>query len=296
MKGRTNGARAADVLMTIQLPRLDKQTEAREAIEKAIQTLINTRHLYQSVEVDFRPVIKGVVWEICARRNADKPGSARSEDVEIELLVPFGKTDWVFGPDVPGTGKLYFSLPPVRTLCSTCDSVEPFDILNEFPLAHTMPISLGFLGQQVFVWPLKCQGCRSKVMVFMVSRSGLKIQLVGRSEFEEIKAPDYVNKRERKFYSDAVIAFNCGQVLPAIFMLRTLVEQHMGRVTGCSDINVRGDALCDLYNGKLAEDFVARFPSFKVIYGKLSAVSIAPALMNPCSSPNFKTSAFIFRG
>jgi len=53
-------------------------------------------------------------------------------------------------------------------------------------------------------------------------------------------------------------------------MLRTLVEQHMRRVTECSDVNIRGDALCDLYNGKLAGDFVARFPSFKVIYGRLS--------------------------
>jgi len=105
----------------------------------------------------------------------------------------------------------------------------------------------------------------------MVSRRGLKIQLVGRSEFEDIKAPDYVNKRERKFYSGAVVAFNCGQILPALFMARTLIEQHMRRVADCSDINIRGDALCDLYNGKLAEDFVARFPSFKMIYRKLSA-------------------------
>jgi len=169
--------------MTIQLPRVAAKMEPKEAIEEAIKTLINTRHLYQSVEVDFRPVMKDVVWEICMRRNADTPGSATLEDVEKEFLVPFGTTEWVYGPDVPGTGKLYFSLPPVRTLCSTCNSVEPFDILNEFPLAHTMPIFLGFLGQQVFVWALKCQGCRSKVVVFMICRSGLKIQLVVRSEF-----------------------------------------------------------------------------------------------------------------
>ncbi|MGO9062306.1 MAG: hypothetical protein ACLQU2_33830 [Candidatus Binataceae bacterium] len=240
-----------------------------QIIEQAVQKLINTKHLYQSIEVDFRPAVRDTALEMHARREAIKPKSSRFEFAERDLLADLDRREWGLGDFVPGSGIIAFSLPPVRTLCSVCDNVEPFDLSQGNRSVQT--ISLGTSGEQLFILPLRCQGCRSNLIVFLVSRKGRKIQIVGRSEFEEIKVPDYVNRRERKFYSDAVIAFNCGQVLPAIFMLRTLIEQHMRRVTECSDINIRGDALCDLYNRKLAEDFVARFPSFKVIYGKLSA-------------------------
>ena len=102
----------------------------------------------------------------------------------------------------------------------------------------------------------------------MVARNGRKIQLVGRSEFENVKVPSSIPKEQKVFYSQALIAFNCGQVLPALFLLRTLIEQHMRAVTGRAEL--RGDELCDEYNKTLDADFKERFASFKEVYGKLS--------------------------
>jgi hypothetical protein len=110
-------------------------------------------------------------------------------------------------------------------------------------------------------------------VVFLVTRKtkqdGVKLQLTGRSVFEQVEVPTYIPKEQAKFYSGALVAFNSGgQVLPALFMLRTLIEQHMRSQTGKQEL--RGDDLCDEYAKGLDGGFKAKFPSFKDIYGELS--------------------------
>ena len=116
-------------------------------------------------------------------------------------------------------------------------------------------------------------------MSFLVKRSGPKIQLVGRSEFEQVQVSDSIPKKFRHLYSQAMIAFQSGQVLPALFMLRTLIEQHMRMITNTQKaIELRGEDLCDAYAKTLDNDFKLRFPSLKVIYGNLSeAMHLASA-------------------
>jgi hypothetical protein len=145
--------------------------------------------------------------------------------------------------------------------------VEPFDLF--IPADSTSSIVERPDFKQTFVLPLECQGCRSNVVVFMVARLREKITLVGRSQFEEVMIPDYIPKPVRDFYSQARVAFNCGQTLPAIFMLRTLIEQHMRHMTKATG-ETSGDELCESYAKTLDKDFNERFPSFKVIYSDLS--------------------------
>ena len=99
-------------------------------------------------------------------------------------------------------------------------------------------------------------------------RIGRKITLVGRSEFEEVKVPQYIPKAQHGFYSQAVIAFQSNQVLAALFLLRTLVEQHMRAATGSNEL--RGDELCEKYASKQDKDLNSKFPSLRVVYGNLS--------------------------
>jgi hypothetical protein len=250
-----------------------------QLIERAFQELINTKHLYQSIVIDFEPAILVEARLVHARRNAmpvmslsagprgrtDRPISI--ESITRELLTQLDEKDWIVASDQPDGARISFSLLPVKTLCSICDDVTSFN-LSADPSARAQTMSLGRRGKQVFCLPLQCQGCRSSVIVFMVARSGRKIQLVGRSEFEQVKVPSSIPKEQKHFYSQALIAFNCGQILPALFLLRTLIEQHMRRVTGLTD--GRGEDLCDKYNKKLDDDFKARFASFKDVYDKLS--------------------------
>ncbi len=193
------------------------------------------------------------------------------EDMKQNLLSSILRQPWILeGPGVasPLPGKalgLRFSLPPVKTMCGRgrC-GVESFNMWERYP---AQSISMG-LTEDVFVVPIECQGCRSNVIILLMRRSGPKIQLVGRSEFEKVEVPSYVPKEQETLYSDAIIAFNSGQFLPAIFLLRSVIEQYMRTIT--KNATLRGEDLCDEYAKTLAEDFRQRFPSFKTIYGKLS--------------------------
>lgn len=247
-----------------------------QLIELAFQKLFNTKHLYQTVDVDFEPAIKQQAVEILARRNRDSigpgielnPKKSTIEEVRRELFAELDELVWFCGVPLPvPPGRVCFSLLPVRTLCAVCDDLMPFNLWAQDEQS-VRTITLGIKGEQVFSFTLQCQGCRSQVIVFMVRRSGRKIQLVGRSEFEEVKVPSSIPKEQEVFYSQALIAFNCGQFLPALFLLRTLIEQHMRSVTGRAKL--RGDELCDEYNKTLDADFKGRFASFKDVYRKLS--------------------------
>jgi hypothetical protein len=239
-----------------------------EAIEKALQELINSKHLYQPVTVDFEPCVRGEAREVFLRgQRADLPGSRESEDtVKQGLLKDLDAKDWYIGTDLKKIHPFYFSLPPLRLLCTVCHDVEPFNLLGEESLRQG--ISMGRPGEQVFWLPLQCQSCRYEVLVLLVRRIGRKITLVGRSEFEEVKVPQYIPKAQRGFYSQAVIAFQSNQVLAALFLLRTLVEQHMRAATGSNEL--RGDELCEKYASKLDKDLNSKFPSLRVVYGNLS--------------------------
>jgi hypothetical protein len=77
-----------------------------------------------------------------------------------------------------------------------------------------------------------------------------------------------VPKAVRKFYSDAVVAFQSGQVLAANFLLRVLIEQWalyiIPQNMGAADKNL------DAYVATLPDDFRRRFPTLREQYSKLS--------------------------
>ena len=151
-----------------------------------------------------------------------------------------------------GSLTLGFSLPPIKTFCGWCRSKESFNLLStEKCSPHTFVSSQ---VRQFFSVPVQCQACKASEIVFLVTRDRLKLTLTGRSEF----------------YSQAVIAYNSGHFLPALFLLRTLIEQHMRATTKKGEL--RGDDLCDEYASSLPDGFKQTFPSLKSVYGNLSDV------------------------
>ena len=101
-------------------------------------------------------------------------------------------------------------------------------------------------------------GCRHEVNC-RFTRLCLDLRLT-----QSVIVPGYIPKPQWKHYSDAKLAFNCNQILPALFLLRTLVEQYtLFLVPGEYKA---GENLCAAYNATLDEDFKARFPSFADVY------------------------------
>jgi hypothetical protein len=106
-------------------------------------------------------------------------------------------------------------------------------------------------------------------LTFLVTRKLFRLTLSGRSTIEQVQVPAYIPKGLRSYYSAAVIAYNCNQVLPALFMLRTLIEQHMHAALSPAKYEDAGE-LCEAYQKSLDVDFRNRFPSLPEIYSKLS--------------------------
>lgn len=228
------------------------------AIQAAFQELLNTRHLYQSVNVK---------WEdIEPRIERGYPIGDNWINVAYEMLF---RDPWIFENEEPPPSTrrvVRLSMPLISALCERCKRRQPHNPCG----AKESPFSL--FPTQVFCVPLQCQGCKSPAVVFLVTRrttpQGAKLQLTGRSNFERIEIPDFIPKRQEEFYSQAVVASNSGQALPALFMLRTLIEQYMRAETGNEE--ARGDDLCSKYAELLDDDFKQRFPSLKDVYDKLS--------------------------
>ena len=245
--------------------------DAKHLIAAAFQTLLNEKHLYQSLEIDFDDAVDERALQMHAAQGLG--GHASKADIKTNLLAHILRSRWTL--DWPGIGhiqrpgekvdSIHFELRPVKTMCGQCHSIESFNPSNG---ALTASFDMSPF-EQVFCMPLQCQACRSNVIVFLVRRDRSKIQLVGRSEFEEVAAPASIPKGQKKLYSDAVVAFNSGQVLPALFLLRCVIEQYMRQTTKKTE-KLRGEELCDKYAETLSEDFKQRFPSFKEIYSKIS--------------------------
>jgi hypothetical protein len=105
--------------------------------------------------------------------------------------------------------------------------------------------------------------------VFLIRRVGDKLTLCGRAPMEVAPAPKVIPKTIRHFYCGAVVAYQSGQTLAAIFMLRTVIEQWAR--SQLQKPPEQGDNLMDEYMGSLPKDFNDRFPSMRALYDDLSA-------------------------
>ena len=252
--------------MPIELNRELLEVEEKELIEASIQELLSTKHLYQNVTIDFTPAVKDRAQQIWAASALNRSASS-FEEVLNNLVFQTNQHLWFINHEA-GRGGVQIAVPPVRTLCSICKTAEPF---NPYGADFARTIFTDARHEQMFCLTLQCQGCRRKIIVFLISRVGNKIQLTGRSEIERVVVPPFIINAVRKFYSDAVIAYHAGQHLAGVFLLRTVIERFMRLVTKTKDEErLTGDELCGKYAETLPKNFREQFPSMKEIYEELS--------------------------
>jgi hypothetical protein len=84
-----------------------------------------------------------------------------------------------------------------------------------------------------------------------------------------VEVPPHLQKPESWLYRDAVIAFNSGKVLAALFYLRTLIEQFARRLTGLTG-RATGEEILDAYYTILPSEHKDYMPSLREWYDKLS--------------------------
>lgn len=237
----------------------------------ALKMLLESKHLYQAVTVDESPVSN--FWETVQVR-------VKERTVNMDALkFGVGEVEWSFA----GIGTQFtnarssFTLgvhiypPHARMFCKTCGRVEPFNFRYSTGLIEDAVTSKADGKpqiEQVYAFSYLCQGCQKLPEVFLIRRTGAKLTLCGRSPMEHVPVPPEIPKEVAKYYSGAVVAYQSGQALAALFMLRTTCEQWARRFADPAD---KADVAIDKYMASLPEDFKARFPSLRDMYSDLSA-------------------------
>lgn len=262
------------------------------AITEAFRILIETKHLYQSVHVDGPPSSR---WQelLTALPESDR---ARFEATPATLLLI---NPWIpsFGQDevlqrVAMPDGLHFEPPDVRLLCGNCKDLMAFEPMENYRFRETPPSrSARQFGMampetsdqtvaraiqprpvQLFGIPYACTYCKAKegAVGFLIRREREKLTLCGRAPIAQFRLPSFLPKTEEGFYRDAIIAYQAGQVLPGLFMLRTFIEQFARRLTGINNTSASGDELFVSYGKGLPAKYRATMVSLGEWYRKLS--------------------------
>jgi hypothetical protein len=278
----------------------------KSSIQKSVKELLENKHLYQSVPIDYTPIQKLIdnaekspeVVRYKNNRAVALPMSKSYRDVNSHLESYRRKIQetanevlqafWSFNTGIFkeftdsyeenfGINFTDFNLPTIAVQCTHCDAIRPAhnpgfpEQKNGFQeVSFVESINKKSIYCQTFVFSYQCQACKKEPLIFLVHRKGVKLKLTGRNHFETPEVPKTIPKDEKKFYAGAIVAFNTGNELSGLFMLRTTIEQYMRRILGSTE-KISGEDLGDQYADLLAEDFPkSRYPSLKTIYKELS--------------------------
>ena len=245
-----------------------------------LKELLETRHLNQIVRVN-TAALENFLTKLPHSSLTQKfPGALLSSfPTRAESIM---NCEWVTVDDEPQaqinytpapsnatpTYTIRFFIPTILTICRSCKVERPMNLVS----AYNRRLTLGKQDEpysQIFLFFFQCQACRSLPETFLIRREGLKLILSGRSPMEKVYVEKYLPKDQTKYFSDAIVAFNSGQVLPAKFMLRTFIEQYVRSLSKTPETD-KIDDLFDEYNAGLDEDLKRRAPSLRYIYEQLS--------------------------
>lgn len=240
-----------------------------EKVTADLKNLFQTKHLYQSVRIDLNNFTNIVL--------GDDTGKGFTQAAVEGVLTSYLGQPWVpkgaIAPAPALSNNLWFVTPDVKLYCKICKRTEAFNpIFTEDFLMYGGRTKEGFQTKhgliQVFVFSFLCQACKTVPEVFIVRREDLKLTLCGRAPIEHTEVPSTIPKNIKHFYSGAIVAYQSGQALAGIFLLRTLIEQWAKSKTERKDL--QADQAIDSYLDTLPTDFKERFPSLRVLYGELS--------------------------
>jgi hypothetical protein len=250
----------------------DSRALSSMEITEGLKALLETQHMYQSLLVDFEPIIKGI----------DDIGLSMRRINELEVATRVVKVPWlpvlnrlsssVTAPREKPEGPLEFICPDVKLFCDRCHRVEAFNCRSaQEVFCQSMVAMPGKPEQtiQVFVFSFVCQSCKGAPEAFMVRRESPFLILVGRAPMECLDVPSFVPSDLRKFFGEAHVARHSGHFLAANTLLRCLIEQWVKKTISREII---GDfqPLVEEYANCLPPTFDKHFPTLAETYARLT--------------------------
>ena len=251
------------------------------SIENALKVLLETKHLYQNVKVQppgneiaqqqMKEMIRGTTSPSGIQESIEAFDVSLSK-IEWTIKNPGGRRLPMIDPSQTTYVSIEFVPPTIKLFCPSCKRIEAYNFIYGHNLLAEFTETKGMSeseNEQVFSLAYQCQSCKSMPEIFLVRRNDLKLVQSGRTPMEEIEVPSFLPKKQKKFFSDAIIAFNSAQTLAGNFLLRAFVEQYVRSLSSNPDTqNI--ELLFSEYGKNLPDDFKQRFPSLQSIYDKLS--------------------------
>lgn len=234
------------------------------ATAEQLQTLLETKHLYQRVLVD-------AVGVLAAVRDRNLP-SQRGEPVPEGATTLLAEGRLI--PHIEETKSMSVGAPALilrnsKLYCLSCDGREAFRPVWSTEITDIRHPTLVFAGSQLFALGYQCQRCLGPPVGFLVRRQGWHLILEGRSPMEKPEIPTFIPRKERHFFENAIVAMNAGKALAAIFYLRSFIEQFARRLTGMTG-KTSGDEIMAAYGETLPIPQRDQMPSLREWYGRLS--------------------------
>jgi len=257
-----------------------------EAIKDTLKELLSEKHLYQSTVVPKDSLEEAA--KLCREeedfhqaspintrsgRSPRSDFSGQCEDLISGYWQPTNASTVSGSAKQSGLENTMFEAPTVRTYCPRCESNEPFNPLKTscfFTLKTDDPTV------QKYFLSFECQGCKSESVSYLIHRQAMKLTLCGRDPMQVVEVPREIPKPFRERYSAAEIAFNAGQVLAALFLLRVLIEEfwrsqdEVKKLLG-SNPRPTGDEMGKAYKETLPQAMRDSFPTLHSEYNELSA-------------------------
>jgi|GEM_PF-929422 len=292
--------------MNTKLPKRSLEQEVEIAIQQGLKELLENKHLYQSVTVELNavrsrlPETEQDEFKVRLLMGGGSGSPITNDDVKnaqesirqllVKRVSKWTNGMWVLVDERTADSKFRFQnerlngcafvIPAINVCCSKCKSGpwphNPARESDENGYASESVVS-SKEGVQVFLLPFLCQKCREEQVCFLIRREGLKLTLVGRSQFPEVLVPAFIPENQRKFYRNAVVVNQANFTLAAALYLRTIIERHFYQEIPSAEIkaikgNPTGDELADLYAKTLPKNFPGNFPSLKKAYDDLSRI------------------------
>lgn len=246
-----------------------RSAELAGQVTKALRTLLEEKHLYQRVDVDFDDLAESPP-PVARERLAE----LFVENCKSAIRGPWDLADNTGHYRKVGLDKhgLRPQVPDVKLFCERCNRLEAFNALAAEDMLgrdrQNPKYEVDEQTVQVFALSFLCQSCKSVPEVILVRRDGARLTCSGRAPMEHTPVPDAIPKPVKRYYRDAVIAYQCGQTLPGLFMLRTVIEQW---VRSQRHIEERASDAIEAYRTSLPEDFRNWYPCLRKEYEDLSA-------------------------
>jgi hypothetical protein len=293
--------------MSKDLTKRSLEVEVEFAIQNALRELLETKHLYQSVTIDFGKA-RSLLPQICDEKfqkdftivsHNRVPSQEGIDSLKNNIrqaladrMVNWVKGSWFLvddktaktvakslGSEEQRINTSRFAIPSIKTFCTKCNSGPwPHNPARESgDRGYSFEANESSLYAQTFSIPYQCQSCKKDILVFLIKRDGEKLTLVGRNQFPEVSIPNFIPNNQEKFYRNAIIADQTGFILAAALYMRTIIEQYFYEVIPSKIIaeingNPTGDELAELYAKTLPKNFPSNFPSLRKAYDDLSVI------------------------